>query len=138
MKDQVWFNGEIALFVSSPNNSPAQLPLTVIKRMTWVDTQNVSLVLEGILPAAKALLWIGQGDTLEVLWFGCSDYAAKGIYDPASVAMLLVNCQTKYRRIKDLYQWTNNGQDPIKIEVRLACRLEVVGELNANTDNANR
>jgi hypothetical protein len=123
MVESLWTNAEAQLFWSTQDLDPVWLRYVEIEKLRWNDPKKARLVLRGMLPLARQLLRIADGDILELLWAECGP---PGDYRTEDIVMRFSGCTIKRKWIpslavidtRDLYQ-------PVTVYVSLECELRI-------------
>jgi hypothetical protein len=117
----VWINSETRLFWHRSEQDPAWLQHVEVEKFWWSDPSKTRLVLRGMLPFAKQLLKIADGDGLELLWSTCNlnDYYAE------DVIMRFSNCIVRRRWIPRIAITDPGLSSPITVYVSLECEMGI-------------
>ena len=122
MIEPIWINAEVQLFWRGQNPNPVWLRHVEIEKIRWTDQEKARVVLRGILPVARQLLKIADGDTLELLWDECGP---PGDYRTEDVIIRFSNCIIKRRWILSIAADDPGLCQPVTVCVSLECELRI-------------
>jgi len=122
MIEPVWTNAEMQLFWSTQDLNPTWLRCVEIEKLRWNDPKKAHVTLRGMLPAARQLLKIADGDTLELLWNECG---LPDDYSTEDIVMRFSGCKIKRRWIPSLATDIQDPYQPITVYVSLECELRI-------------